>query len=129
MKSKRVIVTFIMIASATLCLILLNGTGAFAQQANPCAGDVENFCQGVQPGGGRIAQCLVQHKEELSPGCKIRIAEVVEQLKEVSQACGDDIMTFCAGVTPGGGRIAQCLKANQAGLSLECKATIFEEMP
>ena len=74
-----------------------------------------------------MAQCLLQHKEQLSPGCKIHIAEVAEQVKEVHQA--DDIMTFCPGVQPGGGRIAQCLKANKDYLSLECKAKIFEEMP
>jgi hypothetical protein len=129
MKSIRVILTFIMIVSAALSLILLNGMGAFAQGAGACAGDIQQFCQGVQPGGGRMVQCLTQHKQQLSPGCKVHIAEVAEQVKEVYQACEDDIMTFCPGVQPGGGRIAQCLKANKAELSFECKAKIFEEMP
>jgi hypothetical protein len=129
MKSIKVVLTFIMIVSATLCLILLGGTGAFAQGAGACAGDMQQFCQGVQPGGGRMVQCLTQHKQQLSPGCKLRIVELAEQLKEVHQACEDDIMTLCPGVEPGGGRIAQCLKANKAELSLECKAKIFEEMP
>ncbi len=129
MKSKRVILTFIMIASATLCFTLLGRMSAFAQGPGACAGDVQQFCQGVQQGGGRIVQCLIQNKQQLSPGCKVRIAEVAEQVKEVHQACEDDIMTFCPGVKPGGGRIAQCLKANKAYLSFECKATIFEEMP
>ncbi len=129
MKSERVILTFIVIAAFTLCLTLLGNTPAFAQGAGACVGDIQTFCQGIQPGGGRMVQCLVQHKQQLSPACKIHIAEVAEQVKEVHQACEDDIMTFCPGVEPGGGRIAQCLKANKASLSIECKATIFEEMP
>ena len=129
MKSKRQVVTLAIISTLTLSLVLMGWTGAFAQGAGACAGDIENFCQGVQPGAGRMVQCLTQHKQQLSPGCKIHIAQVAEQLKEVHQACQDDIMAFCSGVQPGGGRIAQCLKANKAWLSLECKAKIFEVMP
>jgi cysteine rich repeat protein len=129
MKIKRPVITFVMIGIVALFLALLGGRSVFAQGPGACAGDIERFCQGVQPGGGRTARCLVQHKEVLSQSCKLRIAEVAEQLKEVHQACEDDILTFCPGVKPGGGRIAQCLKANKAYLSLECKAKIFEEMP
>jgi hypothetical protein len=124
MKSEGVILKFIIVATVTLCLILLGSKGAFTQEDKPCAGDVEKFCQGVQQGGGRISQCLVQHKEELSLGCKLRIAEVIEQLKEVKQACGDDVMWFCAGVKPGGGQVAMCLMANEAQLSPECLAAL-----
>jgi len=35
-----------------------------------CKPDVEKFCQNVQPGGGRIRQCLQQHEAELSDACK-----------------------------------------------------------
>src|ERR1700752_2813181 len=122
MKSKWAVAIFIIIATVASYLTLLGGTGAFAQGAGACAGDIENFCPSVQPGGGRMAQCLLQHKQQLSPGCKIHIAQVAEQLKEVHEACEDDIMVFCPGVKPGGGRIAQCLKANKAWLSLECKS-------
>ncbi len=128
-KVRNAVATSIVIATVTPCITLLGGTGAFAQGVGACAGDIENFCQGVQPGGGRMAKCLIQHKEQLSPGCKIRIAEIAEQLKEVHQACEDDIMAFCGGVKPGGGRIAQCLKANRPWLSTECKMAIFEAMP
>ncbi|MGE5374079.1 MAG: cysteine rich repeat-containing protein [Bacteroidota bacterium] len=126
---RNAVAIFIVIAIITLCLTLLGGRDAFAQGPGACAGDIQQFCQGVQQGGGRIVRCLVQNKQQLSPGCKIRIAEVAEQIKEVHQACEDDILTFCPAVKPGGGRIAQCLKANKAYLSFECKAKIFEEMP
>ena len=35
-----------------------------------CEGDVPKVCPGVQPGGGRIVQCLVQHQNEVSEACK-----------------------------------------------------------
>lgn len=41
----------------------------------PCKADREKFCQGVQPGGGRIVQCLKQHESELSDSCKSAIQQ------------------------------------------------------
>jgi len=34
-----------------------------------CRGDVEKFCQGVAPGGGRILSCLKSREPELQPAC------------------------------------------------------------
>jgi len=39
-----------------------------------CAGDVEKLCKNVQPGGGRIVQCLREHESELSSACKAVVA-------------------------------------------------------
>jgi hypothetical protein len=35
-----------------------------------CLGDYKQFCQGVQPGQGRIIQCLQGHLEQLQPACR-----------------------------------------------------------
>jgi hypothetical protein len=35
-----------------------------------CGGDVRSLCGGVQPGGGRIVQCLAQNAGSLSPACR-----------------------------------------------------------
>jgi hypothetical protein len=35
-----------------------------------CGGDVRALCAGVQPGGGRIIQCLATQAASLSPACK-----------------------------------------------------------
>ena len=45
-----------------------------AQTPNPavaaaCKSDVQRLCAGVQPGGGRIGECLKAHVSEVSPGC------------------------------------------------------------
>lgn len=35
-----------------------------------CRGDIGKFCQGMQPGGGRILACLQGHVNELSSPCR-----------------------------------------------------------
>ena len=40
-----------------------------------CKADVEKFCPGVQPGGGRIAACLKQNEAQVSTGCKNAVAK------------------------------------------------------
>jgi hypothetical protein len=35
-----------------------------------CGADVRSICGGVQPGGGRIVQCLATNAGQLSPACK-----------------------------------------------------------
>jgi cysteine rich repeat protein len=110
----------------TCALVIVMASGAFTQVEKPCAGDVAKFCPEVQSGGGRIAQCLKQNKEQLSPGCKMHLLKVEELMKEVDQACEDDVTKFCSEVQPGGGRIAQCLKQNKKQLSFECKVKLFK---
>ncbi len=34
-----------------------------------CRSDVQTFCQGVQPGGGRIKDCLQDHYKQISDAC------------------------------------------------------------
>jgi hypothetical protein len=46
---------------------------ALAQNADlkqACAADVKKLCDGVQPGGGRIMQCMKSHAVDLSSACK-----------------------------------------------------------
>ncbi len=82
----------------SLCLVLPAGTNALADQG-AYAPD---------------ARCLVQHKEELTPDCRLRVAEVAARINEVYRACQDDITRFCTGAKPVGDRGQYCLCA-QAG--------------
>jgi hypothetical protein len=34
-----------------------------------CAADIANFCKDVQPGGGKLRECLHYNRDHLSPGC------------------------------------------------------------
>jgi hypothetical protein len=42
---------------------------AITYVASECRSELEAHCTSVQPGEGRIAQCLVDHASELSPAC------------------------------------------------------------
>ena len=35
-----------------------------------CAGDIDEHCDGVVVGGGRVAQCLSRNLDKLKPACK-----------------------------------------------------------
>jgi len=73
------------------CLSVLSA-GALAQQApsapagapapevrQACQADLQKFCANVQPGGGRIKECIAQHKDELSQGCRDALAAAHQQ--------------------------------------------------
>src|SRR5271170_5210955 len=71
-------------SSLNLCVIavlaasLIRPQASAAQAASPqvsdpraaCAADIQKLCPNVPAGGGRILACLVQHKTEVSAGCK-----------------------------------------------------------
>ena len=77
-----------MLRSATLCMVFAILAPAFAQPSRLdaemealrtyCKADVERLCPKVQPGGGRIKACLMEHKNEISVGC----AKALQGLKQ-----------------------------------------------
>ena len=69
-------------AAAACFLALLplavSGLTAQAQQQAPaqeqegfayCRADLQRLCQGIQPGGGRLMECLKAHENDLTVGC------------------------------------------------------------
>ena len=47
-----------------------------------CAGDTEKFCKGIQPGEGRIARCLKEHIQEISPNCRGKVYGLKQLIPE-----------------------------------------------
>ena len=52
-------------------------TAALAEPGHdgPCRSEVQTLCAGVQPGGGRIRDCMKEHRAQLSVACKVAIAD------------------------------------------------------
>lgn len=58
------------------------GHGGAMRQA--CAADVQSLCPGIQPGGGRLRECLRQNAAKVSDGCK----SAMKQAREARKAAG-----------------------------------------
>jgi hypothetical protein len=52
-----------------------------AYLADQCRADIDSKCASVQPGHGRIAQCLADHKDSLSQPCTQAISAVRAQIE------------------------------------------------
>ena len=112
--------------SALVCgALAMSSASVLAQNAEQaCAGDIKTYCSGVQQGEGRVAQCLRSHKDQLSPGCQRGMAQATTLMKEVVQACEDDVHHYCAGAAPG--TTKECLRTHFRELSFGCKRELFE---
>jgi len=110
----------VLIIAAALALC---APGASAQEKTPagaCAADIKAKCAGVERGQGRIAACVKEHLNDLSPACQAKIAA----LAAGSKACRTDVKEHCADVRRGRGRIRECLRSALANLSDACKESI-----
>jgi hypothetical protein len=85
-----------------------------------CAEDIRRLCQNVPVGGGRVQACLQQHQAELSDACRKKLDELGAEVKSLAVVCRWDIGRLCSGVSPGGGRVLNCLRRNESNLSREC---------
>ncbi|HYZ39864.1 MAG TPA: cysteine rich repeat-containing protein, partial [Stellaceae bacterium] len=57
---------------AAVCVLLLAATGAPAQEMpvrRACAAELQQHCAGVQPGQGRLRDCVQQHFAAFSEPC------------------------------------------------------------
>ena len=106
--------------TGVFCLSIAT-VAAAEHTARPCRDDAAKLCKDVQKGEGRVARCLKEHANELSPACKENIGRMKEEIKEVAEACKDDAAKVCKGVEPGKGRILRCLKQHEGELSPGCK--------
>jgi Cysteine rich repeat len=105
-------------------------------QGPACADDVKQFCQSVQPGSGRIVQCLKTHETDLSAACQDRLQaaqsrrqEVRTHAQAIHQACESDRATLCHDAGSGSGHLLQCLQQHTADLSAECQAALAPAKP
>ena len=116
-----------LLALASLLCTAHVGHAAGADPAGDvCKADIQKFCPSVTPGEGRILMCLQSHIDQISPACRGAMEKGKTEVKEAADACRDDAEKFCAGIQPGGGRLAICLNRNFESLSPACKQVMEE---
>jgi Cysteine rich repeat len=117
-----------------------------------CGQDLRRFCSGVQPGEGRLIQCLSSHRSQLSPACISRVAAARPSLGVVAASenmqrpvspsvnlstgqtasalrasCGPDAQKLCGGIQRENGGVVKCLSSHRTELSPTCEA-FFKEI-
>ena len=110
---------------AICAVVLLSAPVAMAQErlVGVCAADIKAKCAGVQPGEGRIRDCIKTHAAEFSDPCKARLARVAE----ISKVCAGDIKENCAGKEGGRGRVRACIQKSIANIkSDQCKEALAQ---
>ena len=100
-------------------LLLLPSSMASAELSGACLKDAKAQCPGVQPGGGKIRDCLKTHIADLSDDCKAVLVKAVN-----AKACADDAKKYCADIKAGGGALETCIKSHIADVSGACKVAL-----
>ena len=100
-------------------LLLPSSMASSAELTGACLKDAKALCAGVQPGGGKIKDCLKTHIKDLSDDCKAVLLKAVNV-----KACAADVKQFCADTKPGEGRVEACMKAHIADVSDACKVAL-----
>ncbi len=84
--------------------------------AKSCEADIQTYCTGMTPGGGKIVRCLGSNYMNVSPSCRTTMASAMNDI------CGQDLARLCPGSTLGSGQAESCLQAHIADLKGGCKS-------
>ncbi|MGA7325798.1 MAG: PRC-barrel domain-containing protein [Rhodomicrobium sp.] len=89
-----------------------------------CAADIEELCGDETEGGGRIAVCMRENADELSPRCRLTLALVARGIRRAvanfADECGNAIRAQCAGAE----KIGDCAEQKSAAISPACHAMV-----
>jgi hypothetical protein len=118
-------------------MFLLTVSGAWAQDdiidnvMQSCDAEIEAYCSQVTLGAGRLLACFYAHEDKLSGRCQYALYEGAAQLEQFAAAvthlaveCHDDLMTYCAEVELGEGRVGTCLLEHKAEVTDACRQAI-----
>jgi hypothetical protein len=101
-------------------------TGQTLEEDIPCHKEIRTYCADVQPGGGRILQCLKQHESALSMLCVHRLNALQETFSGTLSACREDWTAHCYHPRAATDRqgVLQCLQGTQAKVSVGCQKAL-----
>eukprot|EP00951_Prasinocladus_malaysianus_P013425 scaffold101517_cov39-Prasinocladus_malaysianus.AAC.1 len=89
--------------------------------AEACRGDVQQFCDGVEPGDGRVLACLRDNQESLSKPCDLETRNLEEKQNNnfnanpiLKRVCKEERTSYCKNVRVGRARVIRCLQENMS---------------
>lgn len=115
---------------------IANDERADAVLAKACEADVATHCAGVEPGMGRVHDCLRAKRDVLSAACaaeELKLEEVeaedVRLRPGFTRDCSEEMAVYCKDVAPGKGRMFRCLQnaLGQVDFSDACKARVADK--
>ena len=96
-----------------------------------CKVELEKYCGNVTPGEGRVLACLYAYGDKLSPKCEYALYDAAAQLERavaalsyVANECDEDLDKYCSAVSPGEGRLLDCLEKKEKQLTKRCKEAL-----
>jgi len=99
-----------------------------------CSADLEQYCNQVTPGEGRLLHCVAAHEDKISGQCQLALfgaavvlSELADAIQYLAESCATEIESLCADVATGEGRILACLVENEAELGEQCSNALAEE--
>ncbi len=89
-----------------------------------CDDDIEEFCEGVTSGGGRIAMCMLAHEDQISRECRSALIRTSIQLRRnidrAAEGCLSEIQALCGS----SGKIGACIEQKKGSLTTSCQAIV-----
>ena len=99
-----------------------------------CKDDAKALCTPVNPGEGRMIKCLREKRQDIAkPECRAALLRAMMSSADnylmdrpLAAACVDDVEKHCSAITPGQGRVHECLREKEGELSPACKKAEIE---
>lgn len=89
-----------------------------------CYREVQQHCGDVEPGGGRLTDCVARNQNLFSTVCRAEVHAVIEQRGRFTRLCKESAESLCPGIKPGKGRLYACLKFNEERVAPPCKTQL-----
>lgn len=76
----RIALAAAVVASAVIASpVVAQERGKIAQL---CRDDIQKYCSGIQPGGGRLKPCVKENYQKFSDTCKVALRDMVAEKKQ-----------------------------------------------
>ncbi|KAG1658887.1 hypothetical protein FOA52_000675 [Chlamydomonas sp. UWO 241] len=105
--------------------------------AAACREDVEKLCANVEPGEGRVHECLRASRDVLSAACRREEllleeeeADSIQLRPGLLRKCRSEVRVFCKDVSPGDARLFRCLaeRSGDADFGGPCRSEVQSKL-